>query len=295
MAAWSGGIFDPSRNRLVIWGGGHGDYAGNEIYAFDVNSLSWQRVTNPSTPYPFGNPPSNPVNSDGTPASLHTYDGLAYLPGSDSLFAVGGSKWPGGEPSNLTWTFNFGTSRWTKRADAPYPGVDLVTAYDPASGKVYAAGPFSNQPLIEYDPVNNVWTGRGDPIDYGGMNAAFDPVRKKMVVIGRGRAFAYNLNVGGFSAKQSISPGACAAGEAPGIAYDSTRDRIVAWSGGTKVCVLDPNSNSWTTIQAEPGNSVTPTAPVEAGTYGRFQYVPSKNAFILVNGVNQNVYAYKMP
>jgi hypothetical protein len=30
------------------------------------------------------------------------------------------------------------------------------------------------------------------------------------------------------------------------------------------------------------------------GTYGRFQYVPSRNAFILVNAVDQNVYFYKL-
>ena len=26
---------DTTRGRLVIWGGGHADYKGNEIYAFD--------------------------------------------------------------------------------------------------------------------------------------------------------------------------------------------------------------------------------------------------------------------
>src|SRR5262249_55208648 len=40
MAAWSGGAYDTTRDRLIIWGGGHADYAGNEIYVFDVNSLT---------------------------------------------------------------------------------------------------------------------------------------------------------------------------------------------------------------------------------------------------------------
>ncbi|MBN1377797.1 MAG: hypothetical protein JXA04_01025, partial [Gammaproteobacteria bacterium] len=30
MAAWSGGAYDSSRDRLIVWGGGHEDYAGNE-------------------------------------------------------------------------------------------------------------------------------------------------------------------------------------------------------------------------------------------------------------------------
>src|SRR5262249_44143633 len=31
--AWSGGMADTARNRLIVWGGGHNDYYGNEIYA----------------------------------------------------------------------------------------------------------------------------------------------------------------------------------------------------------------------------------------------------------------------
>jgi hypothetical protein len=28
--------WDTERNRLVMWGGGHDDYAGSGLYAFDV-------------------------------------------------------------------------------------------------------------------------------------------------------------------------------------------------------------------------------------------------------------------
>src|SRR5262245_12768815 len=41
--AWSGGVFDTTRNRLIVWGGGHNDYYGNEIYAVNLNSNSIQR------------------------------------------------------------------------------------------------------------------------------------------------------------------------------------------------------------------------------------------------------------
>src|ERR1043165_5863805 len=34
MVAWSSGVYDTDRERLVVWGGGHSDYAGNEVYAF---------------------------------------------------------------------------------------------------------------------------------------------------------------------------------------------------------------------------------------------------------------------
>src|SRR6266849_4211047 len=79
VAAWSGGIADTTRNRLILWGGGHTDYNGNEVYALDLNTLTFARLNNPSTP--AGSCVA--ANPDGTPNSRHTYGGLAYLPSTD--------------------------------------------------------------------------------------------------------------------------------------------------------------------------------------------------------------------
>src|SRR5262249_3302424 len=48
--AWNSGVFDTKRNRLIVWGGGHGDYAGNEVYSVDLNRLTVQRLTDPGLP-----------------------------------------------------------------------------------------------------------------------------------------------------------------------------------------------------------------------------------------------------
>lgn len=55
--AQSGAAADTRRNRLYLWGGGHGDYSGNEIYALDLNAspVTLRRVTDPTLP---------PVNVD---------------------------------------------------------------------------------------------------------------------------------------------------------------------------------------------------------------------------------------
>src|SRR5204863_9685163 len=47
IGAWSGGAFDTRRGRLVLWGGGYSDYAGNELYAFSLGAMSWERLTEP--------------------------------------------------------------------------------------------------------------------------------------------------------------------------------------------------------------------------------------------------------
>jgi len=39
---------DTKSNRLIIWGGGHGDYFGNEVYGLDLNNMTMSRLTEPS-------------------------------------------------------------------------------------------------------------------------------------------------------------------------------------------------------------------------------------------------------
>ena len=47
---WSGGTYDPNHDKFLVWGGGHNDYYGNELYAFDLKTLSWELLTQPSPP-----------------------------------------------------------------------------------------------------------------------------------------------------------------------------------------------------------------------------------------------------
>src|SRR5215471_17051490 len=37
IATWNGGIADTARNRFIVWGGGHENYWGNEVYALNIN------------------------------------------------------------------------------------------------------------------------------------------------------------------------------------------------------------------------------------------------------------------
>ena len=104
--AWNSAAFDTTRNRLVLWGGGHGDYLGNELYALELDTLSVRRLTDPALPLADMSCPEALANGR-QPNSRHTYDGLAYIEHADRLFAFGGSRSPCGFMSNGTWTFSF--------------------------------------------------------------------------------------------------------------------------------------------------------------------------------------------
>ena len=54
LIAWCGGAFASAYGNLGAWittGGGHGDYYGNEVYAFELDSRRWVRLNDP---YPGG-------------------------------------------------------------------------------------------------------------------------------------------------------------------------------------------------------------------------------------------------
>ena len=297
MDAWSGGTFDSTRNRLVVWGGGHNDYAGNELYAFNMNTLTWSRLTNPSTP----NTSNSGTYADGIPASRHTYAALAYLPNVDRMFNAGGAIYQSGAGNNMTWYFNFGNSTWQRRANAPSPSngecCGYAAAYDPVTGHIFRS---HGGGLSEYNPTNDAWTNHGGNSPSLYINAAIAPADRLMVAVGGGSygvagTYYWRLNpVSGTMTKATTTGDKTVElGAAPGFAWSSAANVFVGWNGGSTVYTLDPQTWTWTKINPAIANTVVPTAPNSRGTYGRFQYVPSMNVFVLVNRVNEDVYVYK--
>lgn len=45
ISAWSGGAYDESRDRMVIFGGGHSDSWYNNLFVFDLADMKWRRLT----------------------------------------------------------------------------------------------------------------------------------------------------------------------------------------------------------------------------------------------------------
>jgi hypothetical protein len=292
---WSGGAFDTKRNRLIIWGGGHFAYGGNEIYAFDVPTLKWIRVNDPSIPVGDG----SPYASDGAPTSRHTYDYLDYVPSIDRFCTFGGAGlYSDSSGSSNTDCFDFDALRWERKAVIPSTGDTFGSkaVYDPISGKVYLQTGFGGT-FSSYDPTANKWTTliSNSSMDYY-LVGAVDPVRRKLVMAGSGQLRVLDLlNPGaGFSTVSSSGDMTVVNAQAPGFVYDPVSDRFIGWNGGADVFSLNMDTMVWSRISPASGNSTVPTAPNDSGTYGRFRYIPSKNAFIVVNSVDEDVFIYKL-
>jgi hypothetical protein len=301
MSTWSSGAYDTKRDRLIVWGGGHWDYSGNEVYVFDVNTLVWQRLTTPSTDVSG----SGPYYPDGKPRARHTYDYVEYVPPPfDRFCTFGGVSLYPGVNSTYTDCFNFDTLQWQRFADSPSYGFGAPAVYDPVSGRLWQHGSSpSPTRLASYNPSTNTWTIRGDyeqDLEYvSGAVGVVDPLRRRFLIIGNGVAASFNLDASGTIPMQNLKPQMTGAtgiidSKTHGLAYDPVSDRIVGWDGGANVYVLDMSTLNWTVRTPAATNTVIPTAAETHGTYGRFRYVPSKNAFIVVNATDEDVYFYKL-
>lgn len=317
--AYSGGAYDTRGHRLIVWGGGHSAYAGNEVYAFDLVGSRWTRLTEPSPPlleYEIDriakksapvSPPWHDSNYPPAPVSVHSYDQLEYLPDQSLLFAAGGSSFSAnGYATALTWLFDLAksdTSGWIQADPMPkdkgFYEYNMSTAYDPVSKKVIMRGYARGG---TFDPTTKSWK-LGDahlPTRKIGTVGELDPKRRKFVVIGLGNAEQYPVSSSG-----ELGPPEplAATGDkdieqcySPGFVYDNRADRLVAWCAKGDVYTLDLERRVWTRHQAkssavpgDPGNT-----PQIRGTFGRFRYMPEYNAYIVVNGTRQNVFLYRL-
>jgi len=296
VAAWSGGVADTLRNRLIVWGGGHTDYSGNEVYALNLgtNPISITRLNNPS-PVVSG---CTEVASDGTPPSRHTYDGLAYIPYQDSMFSYVGSMAPSGCGTADTWTFYFGSLKWTNQNPPNYPGPNGgygQADYDPNTRNVFAVTGAYGQ-LSSYNFGNNAWTAlssNGSVIN-NQATGRVDPKRKRFYIFGAGGIFYYDISgTDATYAIHTLTGTGCSGftgAQAPGVAYDPVQDRMVGWAGGNTVFLYNMDTDSCTSVTFPNG----PPTQQALGTYGRFRYFPKLNVFALVNDANQNAFTLRL-
>lgn len=95
--AWSGFGWDSQRSSLVIYGGGHANYAGNDVYTWHAGTQLWDRASLPSQVQPDAN--GKIFTVDGpmhSPISAHTYDNDLYLKVADRYITFGGAVWDSG-------------------------------------------------------------------------------------------------------------------------------------------------------------------------------------------------------
>lgn len=298
IAGWCGGAFDTKRNQLIVYGGGHAGYAGNEVYAFNLDSLKWIRLTNPSSLTGLTGC-GNLLTADSQPISRHTYAGMEYIESADMVLQAGGFTWPCAYGDPYTWFFDYSKNKWIRGANLGF-GSRAMVAYDPVSGHVWCMG--GSPGFNEYDPVTKKWTPRNRG-NFGGQIITVDPENHWLVGLNRGNISYYpiNGNTGAVatyntSGDTAVINAAMPDGDycTPGFVWDPIIKKFVAWNGGAYVYTLDAVTHSFTRVLPAATNKVIPTAACSRGTYGRFRYSPKSNVYVVVNSTTENVFVYRM-
>ncbi len=102
MEAWSGFAWDSRNHRLIIFGGGHANYSGNDTYVWDGTTGLWQLAFYPSDVEAV---PAGYRTVDGpasSPISSHTYGNNNYLPLLDRFVTFGGAAHSSGNSFVMT-------------------------------------------------------------------------------------------------------------------------------------------------------------------------------------------------
>ena len=304
ISAWNGGAFAckfGAYGSLIAYGGGHNDYYGSEIYAFDLETRLWSRIT---------------------------YDYIDYDESTNRLYVFKGQHTLG-PPSNSTslpvlHVFNFETLEWedgTRNGNVRmFSGGH--SAYDPRRKVFWIQGaPTSGATFAMLDPSVLTSSGtRGEFTNYPthnafangsgmGINAvsAIDPVRDIFVY----PAFRNALNVWArdLSDPETQSIAIRQTGDLPprdqsaGFEWSPARQAFLWWRTGTTVYELRPPASNWRNGDWVWSRfAVSQTAPAEPrsnnGAYSKFR-IASFNEFDLVVIINEgevgNVYAMRIP
>lgn len=139
--AWSSFGWDSTRGDLLLWGGGHANYAGNEMYVWDGATGHWGRGSLASRL-----DAQNFVVDSLAPQSAHTYDNNLYLPVNDMFLTLGGAS------------FQTGGGFETKDGNGVHPAGPWM--WDPRKANPNLVGGSSGS---GWDPVTaggNMWINR---------------------------------------------------------------------------------------------------------------------------------------
>jgi hypothetical protein len=237
IGAWSGFAWDSRRGDLILYGGGHANYSGNDVYRWRAASLAWERAALPSeiVEVHATNAYMAIDGADAAPASAHTYDNNVYLPLLDRFLTFGGAL--------------YNTGGNYLRPDEALPGQARRTGpylFDPARADPMKVGGSTGSHVKRVEPFpwitgGNMWHNRdhartlagvAQPSKHvSGCTAYAEEDGVDVVYVGATRGSGSNPDLYRYSFPDLANP-----------ALDRVAHVGVFWNGtgGQTTCGLDP-------------------------------------------------------
>ncbi len=314
--AYSGMAVDLINNQVIVFGGGHNDYWGNEIWAWDIQGRYWTKMYEPDMPNCADTDNINlpgMLVSKGRPISRHTYDSVEFLSREGLIFAGGASTYsgPGDElwqcylnsPKD-SWAYNFSMNEWTylNAQRQPQPSIGSA-AYDPVSGLLVATtrdDSYQQETWI-YDYQTDTWTQRKPankgPYAYHG-SLTYDSKRQLIYQLGSDapphyQLWAYDITGNNWSQINTSPENQPPVGynNGWGIAYDPNND-VLAIFGDDGLWILNLESKIW--IKDQDNQQIKPIS--NDNVFGKLKFNVNFNLFFMVqvnSGYYADVWAYR--
>lgn len=299
--AWCSFAVDQRSNKVYsAAGGGHGDYAGNEVDLLDLSAdaPTWSQLRAPSA---SGDVVSNVAYySDGRPSARHTYYGVIVCEQNDELLMLGGNVY--GATGILTddvAAFDLTTGDW--KADGTRPNMPAgstalqahPTVIDPATGDVYV---LCNEMVNKWTRASNTWSTvvaqYGGPYGFEAMSA-FDSTRNRVLIVG-GLADVvrlYTLSGNAMSTPTLTGSGASiSTQDGAAMVYVPALDKYLVRLGGSggTIYQVDAATFDVSTFTTSDGGSVP--AVTDSGPYNKFLYLPLLKGCVYVPSYSGNVW-----
>lgn len=286
------GVFVPGAH-LVLWGGGHGDYAGNELYAYGpLQSAApvWRRLNDPTIP------PANDTRrtAAGAPVSRHTYDTLVYLPSVNKMVAFGApGAFATGSDMGGAELFDFAANTWEEQDEGfgIWPGngtINAFTSYDPLTRRAWCWGNGNGTRLASYSADTGVWTciQRDNPNAGSNQKGAIAPELGLFVhVNSTAQVSVLNLNEPA-SPRYLVATMGTPPSERDGLQtpeWHEGHGAFMFFDGDGSVFFLTPGENPaaggdpWIWTSRPPAGAAVPSLRGNEvwGTFGRWRRVPA--------------------
>jgi hypothetical protein len=127
--AWNSAVYASrfgASGSMLVFGGGHNDYFGSDVHAFDLASRQWQRISDgyvrgDQREYGAGAIYPTSVYPDGSPLPPHTYDYVQYDRIGNDYLLLKGQIELGKEVRTVAipHLFNLDTLRWRRGPQHP--------------------------------------------------------------------------------------------------------------------------------------------------------------------------------
>ena len=140
--AWNGAVYASrfgASGSMIVFGGGHNNYFGSDVHAFDLASREWRRISDGyvdggDRDYGAGATYPDSVYPNGSPLPPHTYAYVQYDSAGNDYVLLKGQTELGRSVKAVAipHLFNLDTLRWRR---GPQHGTVILNSADPLVGR----------------------------------------------------------------------------------------------------------------------------------------------------------------